>query len=36
MREWYNGYNFGGVTIYNPWSVINCVDNYPPPLGRNG
>jgi len=29
MREWYNGYDFGGVTIYNPWSVINCVDNYP-------
>ena len=23
MREWYNGYSFGGKTIYNPWSVIN-------------
>jgi len=33
MRDWYNGYDFGGVTIYNPWSVINGVDNYPQPLG---
>ncbi len=21
-KSWYNGYNFGGVTIYNPWSII--------------
>jgi Predicted AAA-ATPase/PD-(D/E)XK nuclease superfamily len=20
-RSWYNGYNFGGFTIYNPWSI---------------
>ena len=33
MRDWYNGYNFGGVTIYNPWSVINAIDEYPEPLG---
>ena len=33
MRDWYNGYDFGGVTIYNPWSVINAIDNYPEPLG---
>ncbi len=33
MREWYNGYDFGGKTIYNPWSVINCVDDYPHPPG---
>ena len=33
MQEWYNGYDFGGVTIYNPWSVINAIDNYPEPLG---
>ena len=23
MKEWYDGYSFGGVDIYNPWSVIN-------------
>ena len=23
MRTWYNGYNIGGVTIYNPWSIMN-------------
>lgn len=22
MREWYNGYDFGGHVIYNPWSVL--------------
>lgn len=22
IREWYDGYNFGGQEIYNPWSVI--------------
>ena len=24
IRNWYNGYNFGGTTpIYNPWSIMN-------------
>ena len=23
IREWYDGYNFSGIEIYNPWSVIN-------------
>ena len=24
IRDWYNGYNFGGTTpIYNPWSIMN-------------
>ncbi|MBQ7515401.1 MAG: AAA family ATPase, partial [Schwartzia sp.] len=23
IREWYDGYNFSGKEIYNPWSVIN-------------
>jgi hypothetical protein len=23
IREWYNGYIFGDITIYNPWSVLN-------------
>lgn len=22
MKEWYNGYTFGDVQVYNPWSVI--------------
>ncbi|MFO7819939.1 MAG: AAA family ATPase [Halanaerobacter sp.] len=25
--EWYNGYNFGGREIYNPFSIINLVDH---------
>lgn len=27
-KEWYNGYNFGGVTIYNPWSIINFIKDH--------
>lgn len=23
LKKWYDGYNFGGTEIYNPWSVIN-------------
>ena len=23
IREWYDGYNFSGHEIYNPWSVVN-------------
>ncbi|KJJ83680.1 hypothetical protein OMAG_002451, partial [Candidatus Omnitrophus magneticus] len=23
VRRWYNGYNFRGVTIYNPWSIVS-------------
>ncbi len=33
IQKWYNGYDFGGVTIYNPWSVINCIDSHPAPIG---
>ncbi len=25
-REWYDGYRFGDADIYNPWSVLNFVD----------
>jgi hypothetical protein len=25
VRSWYNGYNFGGITIYNPWSMLHFV-----------
>ena len=24
-KAWYDGYNFGGAEIYNPWSVLNYV-----------
>ncbi len=27
VKEWYNGYLFGGTEIYNPWSVLNYADN---------
>lgn len=23
VKNWYNGYNIGGITMYNPWSIIN-------------
>ena len=26
IKEWYDGYIFGKSEIYNPWSVINCID----------
>lgn len=26
IAEWYDGYDFQGVEIYNPWSVINYFD----------
>ena len=29
LRVWYNGYDFGGVTIYNPWSVSKSVNRFP-------
>lgn len=25
MKTWYNGYRFGEATIYNCWSIINCL-----------
>ncbi|SHO80974.1 Conserved protein, with a weak D-galactarate dehydratase/altronate hydrolase domain [hydrothermal vent metagenome] len=27
VNEWYNGYNIGGTTILNPWSILNYVDS---------
>ncbi|MDF2885172.1 MAG: hypothetical protein K0R54_5744, partial [Clostridiaceae bacterium] len=27
IKEWYNGYIFGGEVIYNPWSVLNYLKN---------
>lgn len=26
IKDWYNGYNFAGLEIYNLWSVINYFD----------
>ncbi|WP_341757472.1 AAA family ATPase [Candidatus Tisiphia endosymbiont of Ditula angustiorana] len=25
IKGWYNGYNFGGEVIYNPWSIMQCL-----------
>jgi len=25
IKWWYDGYNFGGVEIYNPWSILCCI-----------
>lgn len=27
LKKWYDGYRFGSSEIYNPWSVIQFVDN---------
>lgn len=27
IKQWYNGYNFGNTTIYNPWSILNYLSN---------
>ncbi len=27
IKGWYNGYNFGGEVIYNPWSIMQCLSN---------
>lgn len=26
IKEWYNGYNFNGVELYNPWAVAKYID----------
>lgn len=23
VRDWYDGYRYGGIAIYNPWSILN-------------
>jgi len=25
VKYWYDGYNFGGAEIYNPWSILHCI-----------
>ncbi|CAL7869002.1 9-O-acetyl-N-acetylneuraminate esterase [Fusobacterium necrophorum subsp. funduliforme] len=27
VKEWYDGYCFGKIEIYNPWSIINYISN---------
>ena len=27
IRQWYDGYSIGGVSLYSPWDVISYVDN---------
>ena len=27
LESWYDGYRFGNTDIYNPWSVLNYLDN---------
>ena len=27
LKKWYDGYLFGGTEIYNPWSVIQFIEN---------
>ncbi|MCD8118551.1 MAG: ATP-binding protein [Lachnospiraceae bacterium] len=26
VKEWYNGYQFGKVKVYNPWDIVNYLD----------
>ena len=28
IKKWYNGYLFGGITVYNPWSVISFANKW--------
>jgi hypothetical protein len=25
IRDWYNGYQMGKWTVYNPWSIVKCI-----------
>ncbi len=27
IKDWYNGYTFGGEIIYNPWSIMLCLSS---------
>jgi len=27
VKKWYNGYVFGNATVYNPWSIVNYINN---------
>ncbi len=32
IRRWYNGYRFGGLTVYNPWSILHVLHKPQEPL----
>ena len=27
IKDWYDGYCFGGIEVYNPWSLMNYIDD---------
>lgn len=27
IKDWYNGYRCGNLKVYNPWSLLECVDH---------
>ncbi len=27
IKDWYNGYTSGKIKIYNPWSLLECIDH---------
>lgn len=27
IKEWYNGYRFGNIEVYNPWSIVKYLKN---------
>ncbi|MEI8294916.1 MAG: AAA family ATPase [Alphaproteobacteria bacterium] len=27
IKHWYNGYQIGDSVLYNPWSIVNCIQN---------
>jgi hypothetical protein len=31
VRQWYNGYSINGITVYNPWSLVNYIQFLPNP-----
>ena len=35
VRDWYSGYQFGKTTIYNPWSVVNFINDQPAPASTH-
>ena len=28
IKQWYNGYNVDSLEIFNPWSIVLCLDEY--------
>lgn len=34
IKEWFNGYIFGGTNVYNPWSVMQYVDDLKANINR--